>query len=141
MKQLLQTIKYIFGHPISGRHKFKAIGLFLKWQLGQWLLPYPVEYPFIGKTKLLVKKGLTGATGNIYTGLHEFTEMGFLLHFLRKEDLFVDIGANIGSYTILAASHIESDTISIEPVPTTFSNLINNISDKHLSRSKLVLPT
>jgi FkbM family methyltransferase len=42
-------------------------------------------------------------------------------------DLFVDIGANIGSYSILSAAHIGSDTISIEPVPATFNHLINNI--------------
>lgn len=45
---------------------------------------------------------MTGATGNIYVGLHEFEDMAFLLHVLRRTDLFVDVGANIGSYTILA---------------------------------------
>ena len=45
----------------------------------------------------MARKGMTGASGNIYFGLHEFEEMGFLLHFLREEDLFIDIGAYIGS--------------------------------------------
>ena len=70
---------------------------------------------------------MVGATGNLYCGLHEFNEMFFLLHFLRKRDLFINKGANIGSYTVLSASHVESDTILIEHVPSTFSNLINNI--------------
>jgi len=48
----------------------------------------------VNGSKFLVKTGETGLTGNIYTGLHEFPDMGFLLHFLRAEDLFVDIGAN-----------------------------------------------
>jgi FkbM family methyltransferase len=70
---------------------------------------------------------MTGATGNLYCGLHEFEDMLFLLHFLRKNDLFMDVGANIGSYTILASSHVFANTISIEPVPSTFNHLVKNV--------------
>jgi hypothetical protein len=78
---------------------------------------------------------MTGATGNIYSGLHEFEDMGFLLHFLRPDDLFVDIGANIGSYTILASAAIGAATIAFEPVPDTHEWLrlnvaINNVDNK-----------
>ena len=59
--------------------------------------------------------------------------MFFLLHFLRKEDLFIDIGANIGSYTILASSHVEANTISIEPVPSTFAHFIDNIKINNIN--------
>lgn len=75
---------------------------------------------------LLVEPGMTGATGNIYTGLHEFSDMAFALHLLRKDDLFVDIGANIGSYTVLAAS-VGAKSISIEPIKNAFDHLIRNI--------------
>ncbi len=70
---------------------------------------------------------MTGATGNIYFGLHEFADMGFLLHFLLGGDTFIDVGANIGSYTILASAVVGSRTISIEPVPSTFIYLSENI--------------
>jgi FkbM family methyltransferase len=70
---------------------------------------------------------MSGATGNLYCGLHEFSDMGFLLHFLRKDDLFCDIGANIGSYTVLSAAHIGAQTFSFEPVPATYEHLLNNI--------------
>jgi hypothetical protein len=48
------------------------------------------EYQCTQNSKLLVWKGLTGATGNIYCGLHEFEDMAFLLHFLRPRDLSAD---------------------------------------------------
>jgi FkbM family methyltransferase len=47
---------------------------------------------------------------------------------LRESDLFIDIGANIGSYTVLSASEIGAETISIEPVPQTFKTLETNIT-------------
>lgn len=43
---------------------------------------------FVNDAKLLVKPDMAGATGNVYTGLHEFEDMAFTLHCLREEDLF-----------------------------------------------------
>lgn len=64
---------------------------------------------------------------NLYCGLHEYNDMGFLLHFLREEDFFIDIGANVGSYTVLASSHVGANSFSFEPVPATFSRLASNL--------------
>ena len=130
-----QTLKFINNHQLAKKHRLRAVLRFLKWQISQKLNPHPVRYPFINNTKLWVQKGMTGATGNIYTGLHDFEDMCFLLHFLRPDDLFIDIGANIGSYTVLAAGVAGAKCISIEPVPQTFELLkkniaINNLFDK-----------
>jgi len=70
---------------------------------------------------------MTGATGNVYTGLHEFEDMAFILHCLRDGDLFVDIGANIGSYTVLVGGAVGAKCISIEPLPQTYEHLVDNI--------------
>lgn len=83
--------------------------------------------PFVDSMRLLVQRGMTGATGNIYCGLHEFEDMAFVLHALRPGDLFVDVGANVGSYTVLAAGAAGSDCLTIEPVPATFAHLLDNI--------------
>ena len=58
--------------------------------------------------------------------------MGFLLHVLRSEDLFVDVGANVGSYTILACSVVGARGISFEPVPSTYKRLVENMRLNHL---------
>lgn len=71
---------------------------------------------------------MTGATGNIYVGLHEFAEMAFLLHLLRPGDLFVDVGANIGSYSILASRVCGARAIAFEPDPGTCRALRRNIA-------------
>lgn len=124
---LLNTLKFINDHPLAGRHKLKAFTRFMNWQISQALKPGKKIVPFIGNTRLSVEKGMTGATGNIYTGLHEFHDMGFLLHFLRASDWFIDVGANVGSYSILASGVVGAHSISIEPVPQTFKKLEKNI--------------
>ncbi|MGH8560322.1 MAG: FkbM family methyltransferase [Methylococcales bacterium] len=60
-------------------------------------------------------------------GRPEYHEMGFVEHYLRPGDRFVDIGANIGAYTLLAAS-IGAGTIdAFEPGPEALERLRENI--------------
>lgn len=125
---ILNTLKFIYNHPFNSEKKFSGLIRFIKWQINCRINPYPILYPYTENSKLIMWKGLTGATGNLYCGLMEFDDMGFLLHFLRDSDLFIDIGANIGAYTILASGEIGATTIAIEPIPSTFKNLIQNIS-------------
>jgi FkbM family methyltransferase len=75
---------------------------------------------------------MTGATGNIYCGLHEFIDMMVALHFLREGDLFLDIGANIGSFTVLASGVRRASTWAFEPDPKTVRYLKRNIAINHL---------
>ncbi|MES2269226.1 MAG: FkbM family methyltransferase [Bacteroidota bacterium] len=122
-----RTIKFVLNHPFTKGHRVAALSRLFKWQLLSRLNKRPVVHQFTKNSKLWVWKGLTGATGNIYCGLHEFEDMAFLLHLLRPGDLFVDIGANIGSYTMLASAEAGANTIAVEPVPQTFGNLTQNI--------------
>jgi FkbM family methyltransferase len=127
MLQVINSLRFITGHPLNRNQKIRAISRFLFWQIKTRLTHDPVIIPFINNSRLLVRRGMTGATGNIYCGLHEFEEMAFLLHFLRADDLFIDVGANVGSYTVLASAVIGSRCIAIEPIPTTFKYLTENV--------------
>jgi FkbM family methyltransferase len=124
---VINTLGFIINHPLSRRKRIASIIRWLKWQIGIRLVPGPVVVSFVNDSVLLVERGMTGATGNIYTGLHEFEDMAFVLHMLRKGDLFVDIGANVGSYTILASGAVGAECISIEPIPATYGHLMRNI--------------
>lgn len=115
------------AHPLNKDRKWAAFIWFVRWQVSSRLNPYPILYPFTERSKLLISRGMRGATGNLYCGLHDFSEMGFLLHCLRPGDVFVDVGANVGSYTILASAEVGARTVAIEPVPSTFGVLRANL--------------
>lgn len=125
---IIDILKFIIQHPLSSNRKFAAIVKFVKWQIGCRLVGGSVAVPFVGDSRLLVAPGMAGASGNLYTGLHEFEDMSFVLHVLRENDCFIDIGANIGSYTIMAAGVAKARCISFEPVPHTFKLLKDNIN-------------
>ncbi|MDB9451323.1 FkbM family methyltransferase [Dolichospermum circinale] len=129
----LRTWRFILNHPLASRNLPEAIKLWFKWQVGSRILKMPVVVPFIKDSQLVAELGMTGATGNIYTGLHEFTDMAFCLHLLRVGDLFVDVGANIGSYTVLSSKVVGANSLAIEPVPTTYKRLRRNININDIS--------
>lgn len=129
---VLNILKFISTHPLNKDDKLKAIVRFARWQIGSRLVLGEVVYDWINGSKFQVRTGETGLTGNVYTGLHEFQDMAFLLHVLRENDLFIDVGANVGSYTVLACSAIGANGYAFEPVPTTYNRLIENIRLNHM---------
>jgi FkbM family methyltransferase len=131
--QLLKLLLYVTSHPLNREGRLDAILRVLRWQVASRLLVGPIGFPFVEDTRLFASRGMTGATGNWYCGLHEVEEMGFVLHALRADDLFMDIGANVGSYTVLAAGATGARTIAVEPIPETFKNLQANVSLNDLS--------
>lgn len=127
MNAIKRTFGFIHQHPLAKQHLVLAYLKLIIWQIKSRLSSDFIKVKFLDQTYFLAKKGLTGITGNIYTGLHEFEEMGFLLHFLRPEDTFFDVGANVGSYTLLASSVCKAKSFSFEPSPITFNILTENI--------------
>ncbi|MFN2601740.1 MAG: FkbM family methyltransferase [Gemmatimonadaceae bacterium] len=124
---LLSTLRFILGHPLNSGSRAQALRRFVAWQLGSRLVPGPVVMEFVNGSRLVVSRGTAAVTGNLYTRLHEFAEMAFVLHAIRAGDLFVDVGANIGAYTVLAASIPGARCAAFEPAPETFERLTENI--------------
>lgn len=131
---LAASLRFIRQHPIGRLRTARCMMDWLRWQVGSRLVPGPVIAPWVGSAKLVVVPGMTGATGNLYVGLHEFEEMAFVAHLLRESDLFVDVGANVGTFSVLAAAVSEARCIAFEPHPETCARLIENLRINHLER-------
>ena len=116
-----------------------ALTRYARWQLGSRLKGGKTVVPFLAGTKLAVSPGMTGATGNIYCGLHEFEDMAFVLHGLRAGEQFLDVGANIGSYSVLAGGVVKARVLSFEPSPVTYEHLKENIRINDLGDSVTAL--
>lgn len=126
MLNLLRTLTGIVSHPLNRGQPVAALARWARWQLGSRLLPGPAVVPFVDEILLIVTRGMHGVTGNLYSGLDEFEDMALVLHALRAGDLFIDIGANVGAYTLLAAA-THARVMSVEPIPRTFNDLCRNI--------------
>ncbi|PZX45763.1 FkbM family methyltransferase [Roseinatronobacter thiooxidans] len=100
------------GRPVS------TLVRFAKWQLKNRFQDEMI-FNWIHGAKLAVLRGITGATGNIYCGLPEYVDTRFVIDTLKLGDLFVDIGVNVGSYTVPASKVCGVRTIAVEPDPDT----------------------
>ncbi len=130
---LRQLIAFVWNHPLNAGNRLGALGRVIRWQLASRLMAGPIVLPFVDGTSLFATRGMTGATGNWYCGLHEVRDMAFVLHFLRPEDHFLDVGANVGSYTVLAGGAAGARVTAVEPIPETFAHLERNIALNDLS--------
>lgn len=124
---LLHTLRFIVNHPLNQKQKSQALMRYVRWQLGSRLVPGEIAYPWIDGAKFLLRSGETGLTGNIYSGLHEYSHMAYVLHTMTPDSLFVDIGANVGSYTLLASAVRQARSYAFEPVPQTYERLMANL--------------
>ena len=133
--RIAKTLRFILRHPLGRQRPLTTLSRFARWQLSSRVGLGATIVPFVEDSVLVVARGMTGATGNVYVGLHECDDMGFFLHFLRAGDLFLDVGANIGSYTVLAGRGVGCNCIAVEPVPSTFQRLMDNLLINRLDKS------
>jgi FkbM family methyltransferase len=128
IQQLIRLQQFLAQDPLASRNISGAWKRWLRWQVGSRLLGAPVIMPWLEGSSLVVETGMTGATGNLYCGLHEFNDMALVLHFFGGgPGMFLDVGANIGSYSVLAAKVCGASVIALEPVPETFNKLTRNL--------------
>jgi FkbM family methyltransferase len=138
MKLILKKIKLrnkqFRNHPISKNNRIKALTRYLTFHMLSNIFPNR-KFSWIENLKFYARKGDAGIVANVYYGLYEFNESMFLLHFLRDNDTFLDIGANIGHYSLLASGINRCKSYSVEPIPVTYSRLneqihLNKLQDK-----------
>jgi FkbM family methyltransferase len=129
---VVKLLNFIATHPLNSGRKMAAIMRFARWQVASRLLHTDIVCQWINGSRFFARTGETGLTQNIYTGLQDFADMGYVLHALRKDDLFIDVGANVGSYTLLACRAVGAEGCAFEPIPATYARLLENVRLNHL---------
>ena len=105
IKAVISLIKNIEKNPLKRNNRFMMYINIIKWHL----LEKRKKFRWINATYLPVTKGSSSLSSSYYFGFAEPREMIFLLKLLRKEVLFIDVGANVGTYTTLASGVIVSN--------------------------------
>jgi len=137
-KKYFFEIKNIFvtfnTHPLTKKNIGFAILKYFYYQFVLYFVCESITVKWIKDAKLKIRKNDKSLKANIFLGgLQEYNEMMFLLNYLTANKHFYDIGANQGSYTILASKVIGSETFSVEPVLKDFKKLeeqikLNNVN-------------
>lgn len=127
MRTILRTIAFIAGHPLFSGGRKDAFMSWLRWHVGLRITRQPMVFDYVEDTQLIGRLGVRNSSAAYWVGLIEPDWTGFVLHYLRSDDVFYDVGANIGVFTILAGIVRDAQCVAFEPVPETFSYLEQNM--------------
>ncbi len=123
----LRTLREVTNHPLNRSNRIGAAARYFGWNLGRRLLDAEYVLPLAGGAEIILSNAENYATLAYTEGLWDYADMLFLLHLLRPDDLFVDVGANVGAYSVLASRVAKARVIAVEPVPATYAKLCRNL--------------
>ncbi len=129
---MFKTLRYVLSHPLNANQKSMAFMRYIRWHLGSRILRMTVVCEWINGVKFYVRERESGVLGNLYTGLYEFPDMAYLLHVMQADDVFYDVGSNVGVYSLLACGVVGCKGYAFEPLPETFQRLVENVRLNHL---------
>jgi FkbM family methyltransferase len=66
----------------------------------------------------------------------EWRDMPFVVDYLRRGDVFVDVGANIGVYSLLASTIPDVTILAFEPSSLAYQRLLENLRINGLNQVK-----
>jgi len=113
--------------PFSDVPYKSLLGRFLRWWL-RWIPPEAIVPVLQGP--LRGARWIVGAqTHGMWLGSYEYRKVNALASVLRVGDVFYDIGANVGFYSLLAARlvGIEGHVYAFEPLPRNLEYLSRHI--------------
>lgn len=121
------TDKFVGGLEILG---LKPIVSRIYWTIHE-RMPSETEYEVAGIVTRFETSGRYEETSLTHTLVNERDVLADLLENLRVNDIFYDIGANLGIYTCFAASKIDphenGEVLAFEPAPKNVSRIERNL--------------
>lgn len=126
-QQRLNVINEILQHPLSDGAQTKTLIRYIGWNLARTVVSQKMVLPMPNDLHVIVPNQSNFATGLYLHQLYDFGNMAFFCHFLRPDDLLLDVGANVGIYGLLSAKSTGCKVIACEPAPDTFRTLTDNV--------------
>ncbi len=128
MSHTLTIIRRVLDSEAGRRTPVRVVARLVVWQLWRRALRSPMTFRTVTGSRLRLLPGASDSlSGFWYQQLPDFEELAFALHVLRPGDLFVDVGANQGGWSLVAAGH-GARVIAFEPVPLTRERLLANLA-------------
>lgn len=115
----------------------KQVAMHKKWEKLEESSSEFLDMTTFGQAKLRLYKTF-GSSKKVFAYDAEKEEVSLVYNFLQKGDVFIDIGAHIGYFTVTAAAKV-GDTGQVhafEPTPKTYEKLTENVQINTLKNVK-----
>jgi FkbM family methyltransferase len=109
-------------------------------RLVNWLRAGPVDVPYQGASFRFYHQASATERGALFNPAYNIEELDFLRAHTPAGGVFVDVGANVGTYAMVLARHVGAGgkVIAIEPHPVTHARLAFNRAASGFTQLTLV---
>ena len=121
------VVKFVWKHPANEGVRLRALVRAARFQARGRVLRRRTLARLGGRSHVWAGLHRLGTSKVVYANPPDYPEMLAWRHLLHPGDLFVDVGANVGSYSIWAGE-LGAEVIALEPARDTFELLIENIA-------------
>ena len=125
VRQFTNSLRIIQRNEHS--HRGGALFRHLCWQGRKLFFRRPI------RLKLSQSIIMDDEPGNVVSlvnmlGQYDYNNMHFVQAVLQRSGVFIDVGANIGAYTLIASEAPDVVIVALEPIPAAFAKLQRNIA-------------
>jgi len=129
MQKLIFSLLSLVENPCNRNKKFLFLLKLLWWKVNQKFVRLPVVIPLFKNIKCICYPQSSFGGLIVYTTYPEYSETRLVQKLLRENSVFIDVGANIGYYSLLAASIIKKGKIfAFEVDKRALNNFYENIN-------------
>jgi FkbM family methyltransferase len=125
--KITDTLRSIWRHPANEGKRVRAVIRAVNYQVKAKTAHKRLQAKIGDHSVVWVDPHRSGAVRVVYANPPDYPEMQAWRKVLDPGDMFIDIGANIGAYSIWVAE-LGVKVIALEPAPDTFQLLQENIS-------------
>ena len=119
--------RFVWTHPANERGRARALLRATEFQVRGRVLRQRTLAQLGQRSRVWADLHRTAASKVVYANPPDHPEMLTWQQVLRAGDLFIDVGANIGSYAIWAGE-LGAEVIALEPAADTFALLMENLT-------------
>jgi FkbM family methyltransferase len=126
VNHVVYIVGFIWTHPSNQRRRLRALSRFVLFQARGRLLRRSTLVPLGQRSRIIASLHRQAVSKAVCANPPDYAEMLVWRQTLKPGDLFVDVGANVGSYTIWAGD-LGAEVIALEPAKDTYSLLVENV--------------
>lgn len=122
-------------------NRVSALSRYIAWQAQKASNRFPCILPFSESELVVHNKEIANGVGGLVKcqGMYDYNNMGLIKELLQHHlHVLIDIGANVGTYALIASEVNGAQIYAFEPHPFTFELLSENIQHNNRSNVQLV---
>ena len=133
-KSLTYSLTYLFNNPYNKKYPLFALKRFIEWKIIKFLKLSNYKKKVWGNKLVYLQHDSFQSMWLMYNWMVDWEEFNLIKRFVTKNNLCIDVGANMGYYTIWF-SKFSKNIYSFEPDLLNYDRLQENLKINSLQNS------